>query len=388
MQVEMLAIDSLVEYAANAKQHPASQIAQIKKSIEQFGNNDPIAVDEDNVIIEGHGRLYALQELGFKQVPVIRLTHLSDAQKKAYILAHNKLTMNSGFDLDLLGSELDKIADISDIDMSDFGFELDFGDEVSEDDFNSELPEEPKTKQGDVYRLGRHRLICGDSTNLAVIKRLCGEHLVDLYLTDPPYNVAYEGKTKDKLTIENDKMRDEAFREFLSSAFKAADGVLKSGAAFYIWHADSEGYNFRGGLRDVGWQLKQTLIWVKNAHVMGRQDYHWKHEPCLYGWTKGAHMWTGDRRQTTVLEFDRPNRNAEHPTMKPVALFDYLIRNNTKAGDLVLDSFGGSGTTLIACEQNQRTALISELDPRYCDVIVRRWEDLTGGKAELIQQED
>ncbi len=201
-------------------------------------------------------------------------------------------------------------------------------------------------------------------------------------LTDPPYNVAYTGKTKDALMIENDRLEDSNFREFLRKAFKAADMVTQPGAAFYIWHADSEGFNFRGACRDVGWTVRECLIWAKNTMVLGRQDYQWKHEPCLYGWKEGAaHNWYSDRRQTTVLEFDKPSRNAEHPTMKPVELFAYLVRNSTKEGDIVLDSFGGSGTTIIACENLKRRACVMELSPAYCDVIIRRWQDVTGLKA-------
>lgn len=203
-----------------------------------------------------------------------------------------------------------------------------------------------------------------------------------MWLTDPPYNVAYEGKTKDALKIQNDSMENDAFRQFLREAYVAADAAMKAGAVFYIWHADSEGYNFRGAARDAGWTVRQCLVWKKQTLVMGRQDYHWKHEPCLYGWKDGAgHLWASDRTQTTILEFDRPSRNGEHPTMKPVALFEYQMLNNTKGGDKVLDSFGGSGTTLIAAEKNGRIACLMELDPVYCDVIVRRWQAFTGKQA-------
>ena len=208
-----------------------------------------------------------------------------------------------------------------------------------------------------------------------------------MLLTDPPYNVDYVGKTKDALTIQNDKKDDSGFRQFLTDAFVNATAVMKPGAVFYIWHADSEGYNFRAACKDAGWQVRQCLIWNKNSLVMGRQDYHWKHEPCLYGWKEGAsHLWASDRKQTTVLNFDRPQRNGEHPTMKPLARLAYQITNNTKGEDLVLDLFGGSGSTLIACEQLGRKCCMMELDPKYCDVIVKRWEELTGGKAELISR--
>lgn len=205
-----------------------------------------------------------------------------------------------------------------------------------------------------------------------------------MLITDPPYNVDYTGKTKDALKIENDKMDSNTFRQFLCDAFSNADMVMKPGAVFYIWHADSEGYNFRGACEDIGWIIRECLIWVKNSLVMGRQDYHWQHEPCLYGWKKGTHLWANDRKQTTLLRFDRPNKNGEHPTMKPVKLFDYQIRNNTKEGDTVLDIFAGSGTTIIACEQNKRNAFCMELDPKYCDIIIKRWENLTGQKAVLL----
>lgn len=200
-----------------------------------------------------------------------------------------------------------------------------------------------------------------------------------MLLTDPPYNVAYEGGTKEKLTIQNDSMGNDQFRQFLRDAFVTADSVMKAGAVFYIWHADSEGYNFRGAINDAGWKVRQCLIWKKSTLVMGRQDYHWKHEPCLYGWKDGSgHLWASDRKQTTILEFDKPSRNGEHPTMKPVALFEYQMLNNTKGGDIVLDLFGGSGTTLIAAEKNGRVSYLMELDPKYCDVIIKRWQEFTG----------
>lgn len=382
MKIEVLPITTIKEYENNAKLHPREQIEQIKKSIQEFGNNDPIAIDENNVIIEGHGRYMALKELGFNEIEVIKLTHLTEEKKKAYILAHNKLTMNTDFDIQLLNEEL---SDIIDIDMSGFGFDLSFDDEedeVVEDEFDDTPPEEPKSKLGDIYQLGRHRLMCGDSTSVEDVEKLMGGYQADLLLTDPPYNVAYEGKTKDALKIQNDSMDNDSFREFLKAAFSAADNVMKPGAVFYIWHADSEGYNFRGACFDIGWTVRQCLIWNKNSMVLGRQDYQWKHEPCLYGWKEGAgHLWASDRKQTTVINFDKPQRNGEHPTMKPVGLFDYQILNNTKGGDIVLDLFGGSGTTIMACEQNGRNGYLMELDPRYVDVIIRRWEEFTGETA-------
>lgn len=376
---------------------PGEQIEQIKNSILQFGNNDPIAVwGDNNIIVEGHGRYTALQQLGYEEVECIRLDHLSEEERRAYTLAHNKLTMNTGFDMDVLTAELEQLQEM-DFDLSLTGFDMDELDslleteeeaEVTEDEYEVELPEEPKAKLGDIYQLGRHRLICGDSTDKETIERLMDGAKVDLYITDPPYNVNYQGGTKDKLTIQNDNMEDSQFYQFLYDAFSTADNVMKKGAVFYIWHADSEGYNFRKACRDVGWEMRQCLIWNKNAMVLGRQDYQWKHEPCLYGWKSGAsHLWASDRKQTTVLDFDKPTRNGEHPTMKPVKLFDYQIQNNTKQEDVVLDTFGGSGTTLIACEQNNRISYTCELDPKYIDVIIDRWETLTGEKAEKINVE-
>ena len=242
-----------------------------------------------------------------------------------------------------------------------------------------EVQEQAISQPGDIWLLGKHRLMCGDSTKLEDAKKLMGGVQADLLLTDPPYNVAYEGGTAEHLTIQNDDMDDADFREFLCAAFQVADSNMKPGAAFYIWHADTEGYNFRGACRDIGWQVRQCLIWVKNSLVLGRQDYHWQHEPCLYGWKDGAaHLWTSDRSQTTIMNFDKPQRNGEHPTMKPVELFAYQLQNNTKAGGAVLDLFGGSGTTMIACEQLGRRGYLMELDPRYVDVIVKRYVGVTG----------
>jgi site-specific DNA-methyltransferase (adenine-specific) len=273
------------------------------------------------------------------------------------------------FDLDLTGFSAEEIAALMPVELTDG---------LTDEDAVPEVSVHPVTVPGDVWLLGKHRLMCGDSTSIEALERLC-EAKVDVWLTDPPYNVAYEGGTKEKLTIQNDSMGDEQFRQFLRDAYVAADAVMKPGAVFYIWHADSEGYNFRGAAQDAGWKVRQCLIWKKSSLVMGRQDYHWKHEPCLYGWKEGAgHLWAADRKQTTILEFDKPSRNGEHPTMKPVALFEYQLLNNTKGGDIVLDSFGGSGTTMIAAEKNGRIARLMELDPKYCDVIIKRWQDFTG----------
>ena len=391
----MRKVGDLIPYVNNSRTHSDDQVAQIAASIKEFGWTNPILVDGDNSIIAGHGRLMAARKLKMDEVPTIELNYLTDVQRKALIIADNKLALNSDWDLGLLSLELEELQGL-DFDLALTGFsddelakllEPEQVDGLTDEDEVPEVPDEPITKPGDIYQLGKHRLMCGDSTSVTAMETLCDNQLVDMWLTDPPYNVAYEGKTKDALTIQNDSMGDDQFREFLRDSYVTADTVMKPGAVFYIWHADSEGYNFRGAAHDAGWKVRQCLIWKKSAMVMGRQDYHWKHEPCLYGWKEGAgHLWATDRKQTTILEFDRPSRNGEHPTMKPVALFEYQMLNNTKGGDIVLDSFGGSGTTLIAAEKNGRYARIMELDPKYCDVIVKRWEEFTGKKAKLINE--
>lgn len=379
-------VDDLIPYALNSRTHSDTQVAQLAASIREFGFTNPVLVDEQNNLIAGHGRLLAARKLGLDEVPAILVTGLDDRRRRALVIADNKLALNAGWDEEALRVELEDLA-------GDFSELMGFSDEelakllrghdqnegLTDEDDVPDAPEQPTTVEGDVWILGKHRLMCGDSTSIDAMEKLCEGQLVDMWLTDPPYNVAYEGKTKDALTIENDAMNNDDFRQFLRDSYSAADAVMKSGAVFYIWHADSEGYNFRGAAFDIGWQVRQCLIWKKQTMVMGRQDYHWKHEPCLYGWKEGAaHLWATDRKQTTILEFDRPSRNAEHPTMKPVELFEYQMLNNTKGDDLVLDSFGGSGTTAIACEKHNRRARLMELDPKYCDVIVKRWQEYTG----------
>lgn len=437
LKLEYMALDELTPYENNAKIHTPEQIDQICASIKDFGMNDPIAiVGKDNIIVEGHGRLMACKKLGINEVPVIRLDHLNEQERKAYTLAHNKLTMNTGFDMDKLNAELQELVEM---DMADYGFiEVDETPvELDEDGYDPEeetFPE-PKAKRGDIYKLGNHRLMCGDSTSAEDVAKLMGDAQVDLLLTDPPYNVNYGARGKkhkekasegtvytagmDDRTILNDNMEDTEFLEFLTNVFKAADSVMKPGAPFYIWHADSEGYNFRKACRQTNWQVRQCLIWVKNTLVLGRQDYQWIHEPCLYGWKEGAgHYFIDDRTQTTVLEEkpidpdklthdeaikllkkimresgettilreNKPQNSELHPTMKPIALFGRLIQNSCKKGENVLDLFGGSGTTIVACEELGRNGYAMELDPHYVDVIIERRESLTGQKAEKVEK--
>ena len=337
--------------------------------------------DKQYVVIGGNMRLRAMIECGHKDAPCKVLDKATPPEKLRAYAAKDNVGFGE-WDWEQLANEWDAV------ELADWGLDLpvDFGAETNEGltdpDEVPEVPETPVTVLGDVWVMGKHRLLCGDSTITDDLAKLTNDQMVDMWLTDPPYNVAYEGKTKDALTIKNDQMGDDHFRQFLRDACTAADTVMKPGAVFYIWHADLEGYNFRGAAQDAGWKVRQCLIWKKSSMVMGRQDYHWKHEPCLYGWKEGAgHLWASDRKQTTILEFEKPSRNGEHPTMKPVALFEYQLLNNTKGGDQVLDSFGGSGTTLIAAEKNGRIARIMELDPKYCDVIVKRWQDFTGQQA-------
>lgn len=417
MQIELINIDEIIPYENNAKLHPEEQIEQIKKSILEFGNNDPIAIDKNNVIIEGHGRLLALKELGYKEVEVIKLGHLTEEQRKAYTLIHNKLTMNTDFDIEILESELTAI---NIIDMSDFDFDLSIESEeiTIEDDYDVEEKleqiEEPKSKPGDIYQLGEHRLMCGDSTSLEDVKKLMNEEQADLLLTDPPYNVNISNS--DGMTIENDNMSDDNFKQFLNAAFENASASLKKGGAFYIWHGDSETVNFRNACEDNELSVRQCLIWVKNGFNFGRQDYKWKHEPCLYGWKDGAGHYfideynnptviednlnidllkkeelkklveelLSDKIPTTIIHEDKPLKNDKHPTMKPINLLSFQIKNSSKKEEIVLDLFGGSGSTLISCEQLNRKCYMMEYDPKYVDVIIDRWETLTNKKAVLI----
>lgn len=382
MEIIYKKLKEIKPYERNPRINKAA-VDPVANSIREFGFKIPIVIDKDGIIVAGHTRFKAAKKLGLTEVPCITADDLSEEQIKAFRLADNKTAEKAEWDFELLDIELENILDI---DMKDFGFDLkeDFL-EIEEDEVPEISEEEPITRLGDIWQLGRHRLMCGDSTLIDNVQKLAGGGInIDMLITDPPYNIDYTGKTIDVLKIKNDKMDNNTFRQFLCDAFSNADMVMKPGAVFYIWHADSEGYNFRGACEDIGWKIRECLIWVKNSLVMGRQDYHWQHEPCLYGWKKGTHLWASDRKQTTLLRFNRPNRNGEHPTMKPVKLFDYQIRNNTKEGDTVLDIFAGSGTTIIACEQNKRNAFCMEFDPKYCDVIIKRWEKLTGQKAVLL----
>lgn len=372
----------------------------LKKSIsdspEMLELREIIAYDNNGeyVVIGGNMRLRAMKELGIKTAPCKILDANTPIEKLREYTIKDNIAFGQN-DWDVIANEWDEN------ELTEWGMELaDWDNEtqednnqirssdVEEDDFSEEDENSvvARVKRGDIWKCGEHLIMCGDSTSPEDLSKLMDGELADLWLTDPPYNVNYEGGTKEALKIKNDNMDNDSFRQFLNNAFSCAVSSMKEGASFYIWHADSEGYNFRGACFDSDLQVRQCIIWNKNSLVLGRQDYQWKHEPCLYGWKGGAaHKWYSDRSQSTVINFDRPSRNSLHPTMKPVGLFAYLIENSSKKGDLVLDSFGGSGTTMIACEQMGRKARVMELDEHYCDVIISRWEKLTGSKSEKIK---
>ncbi len=388
-------ITEVIPYENNPRVNEGA-VEAVCTSISEFGFQQPLVVDRNGVIIVGHTRRLAAMKLGLTEVPVV-VANLPPDKARAYRLADNQTATIAEWDFDKLPIELFALEE-ENFDLSLLGFSAEdlarimgkqTEDGLTDPDECPEAPQSPVTQPGDLWLLGRHRLLCGDSTQASDVQRLMDGNQADLWLTDPPYGVAYEGKTKDKLTIENDTLANDAFRSFLVAAFGNALSVMKPGASFYIFHADSEGYNFRGAVVDCGQRVRQCLIWLKNSMVMGRQDYHWGHEPCLYSWKEGsAHHWYSDRKQTTVLHFNRPSRSEIHPTMKPVAMFVYLMLNSSARDGIVLDSFGGSGTTLIAAEQTGRQAYVMELDSKYVDVIVQRYQTFSGKPAVLERTGD
>jgi len=387
MRIKMMPVAALKPYPNNPRRNEPA-VAPVAKSIKAFGFRQPIVVDKDGVIVCGHTRYEAAKKLGLRAVPVHVAGDLTPTQVRAYRLADNKTNELAEWDTDSLQLELAELQQLDfDLDVLSFPevelaelLSVGIQDQLDEADAVVPVPETAKSVPGCMYELGDHRLLVGDAARPEDVSRLVGVRQADILLTDPPYNVAYEGKTPQALKIENDSLVSDAFRRLLVAAFRNADSVMRPGAAFYIWHADSEGYDFRGACRDAGWVVRQCLIWAKNALVIGRQDYQWQHEPCLYGWKGGApHGWYSDRSQTTLLRFDRPFRSIEHPTMKPVALFEYLLLNSSKKRQAVLDLFAGSGTTVIAAERAGRIGLAMELDPRYADVIRKRWAEFVHG---------
>ena len=400
-RVELRSVGDLRPYQNNARIHDQTQLHALQRSFEEFGFLVPVLIDGDNNVICGHGRLEAAKLAGMEAVPCLTVEHLTPEQRRAFLLADNRLAECSRWDKALVSAELIRLRDVGyDLSITGFGEDdiiLDLPQEPFEDDFDP-TPTDDGLPAGSLWKLGEHRLLVGDATRAEDVGRLMGGEQADLLLTDPPYGVSYEGGTADALSIANDDLAGEEFVRFLSAAFQNARNAMRPGAVFYVWHPDGEpALEFRKALRATALPVRECLVWVKNSLVLSRQDYHWQHEPCLagerpfepcaYGWTGGAaHQWHSDRKQSTVLTFDRPVRSKEHPTMKPVKLFAYQIGNSTLTGERVLDPFAGSGTTLIACEQLKRRAFCMELDGGYADVIRRRWEALTGGVAERIDE--
>jgi DNA modification methylase len=399
MQIQEVAVDKLIPYAKNSRTHDDAQIAQLAASIKEFGWTNPILVDGDKGVIAGHGRLLAARKLGYDKVPVIELKHMTEAQKRAYVIADNKLALNAGWDNNFLALELQDLKD-QDFDLSLLGFddkELDallspeIVDGLTDEDAVPDVPEEPKTKLGDIYILGNHRLMCGDSTSIDDAEKLMDGLLADLVFTDPPYNVDYSGRGANNLgTIKNDNMSADDFEQFCRDIFTTYSAIMKPLACIYVCHPDSASAPKIAFEKTFAEQFKKssTIIWMKQSAGMGWQDYRAQHEPILYGWKegKGSHFNSGDRTKTTIWKIGRDAQSSYvHPTQKPVCLPEEAILNSSKGSDCVVDLFGGSGSTLMACEKTGRVNRSMELDPKYCDVIVKRWEDFTGKKAILAE---
>ena len=394
MNIQRIRIDKLMPATYNPRKDlkPSDpEYIKIKNSIENFGFVSPLIINKDMTVIGGHQRLKVLKELGFTELECI-VVDLDKTNEKALNIALNKI--QGDWDEEKLEDLLQDLK-LQNFDMDLTGFDFDEVDEMlkdmngsKEDNFDIDSAyeeiEEPITKPGDIWILGKHRLMCGNSTQKEDVVRLMNKQKADMLLTDPPYNVDYVGKTVDALKIANDNMNDSQFYEFLKQAFMNMFDFSREGASIYVFHADTEGLNFRKSFKDAGFKLAECLIWKKDCFVMGRQDYQWQHEPILYGWKEGAaHYFINDRTQSTILECDRPKQSALHPTMKPIDLIARLVKNSSKENDIILDLFGGSGSTIITAEQLNRSCYSMELDPKYCDVIVKRWETLTNKEAIL-----
>lgn len=385
-EMKLVSIDKLIPYVNNARTHNAEQINKLRASLREFGFINPVIIDGDYNIIAGHGRVMAAKEEHIEEVPCVLADHLTPAQKKAYIIADNRMAQDAGWDEELLRIEIEALqAEAFDIGLT--GFEEQeiadlFGsddDKVEDDDFdlNEALEKAAFVKRGDIWQVGRHRLMCGDATSEEDVAALMDGKKANLIVSDPPYGVSFT--SSDGLTIQNDSIKGEEFYNFLLQAFKNMAAHLEKGGAAYIFHADTEGLNFRRAFQDAGFHLAGCCIWVKNSLVLGRSDYQWKHEPILYGFLKnGSHSWYSDRSQTTIWNFDKPKRNKNHPTSKPLDLLAYPIGNSSQANGIVVDTFGGSGSTLMACEQTNRICHTMELDEKYASVILRRYVEDTG----------
>ena len=393
-EMKLVPIDKLVPYVNNARTHSAEQINKLRSSLREFGFINPVIIDGNFGIIAGHGRVMAAKEEGIKEVPCVLVDYLTEAQKKAYILADNRFALDAGWDEELLKLEIESLQG-ADFDVSLTGFDqteidklFDVGQDVKDDDFDveEELKKPAMTRLGDLWILGNHRLYCGDSTKKETYDILMDGKKANLVVTDPPYNVNYEGNAG---KIKNDNMTNDAFYQFLFDSFMNMEKVMADDASIYVFHADTEGLNFRKAFSDAGFYLSGTCIWKKQSLVLGRSPYQWQHEPVLFGWKKkGKHQWYTGRKESTIWEFDKPKKNADHPTMKPVPLIAYPIMNSSMSNCIVLDPFGGSGSTLIACEQTKRICYIVELDEKYCDVIVKRFIEQAGtdGSVSLVRE--
>lgn len=383
-EMQLISTEKLIPYVNNARTHSAEQINKLRSSLREFGFINPVIIDRDYNVIAGHGRIEAAKAEGISEVPCVFADYLTPAQKKAYILADNRMAMDAGWDEELLRVEIEALqAESFDVGLTGFDeseiadlFETDS--EVKDDDFDvdAELEKSPVTKSGDIWLLGNHRLICGDSTKEETYTLLMDGKKANLVVTDPPYNVNYEGSAG---KIKNDNMENGRFYQFLLDAFTCMEKVMENDASIYVFHADTEGLNFRKAFVDAGFYLSGTCIWKKQSLVLGRSPYQWQHEPVLFGWKKkGKHQWYTGRKESTIWEFDRPKKNGDHPTMKPVPLVAYPIKNSSMSNCIVLDPFGGSGSTLIACEQTDRVCHTIELDEKFCDVIVKRYIEQAG----------
>ena len=393
-EMQLVPISKLVPYVNNARTHSPEQIKKLRSSLREFGFINPVIIDRDYGVIAGHGRILAAKEEGIREVPCVFADHLTEAQKKAYIIADNRMAMDAGWDEELLRVEIEALQGM-DFDPLLTGFDekelaalFDAGAEAKDDDFDvdEELEKPVFSKTGDVWTLGRHRLVCGDSTKAETYETLMQGKKANLVVTDPPYNVNYEGSAG---KIKNDNMAAEKFYQFLLDAFTNMEKVMADDASIYVFHADTEGLNFRRAFTDAGFYLSGCCIWKKPSLVLGRSPYQWQHEPVLYGWKKnGKHQWYSDRKQTTIWEFEKSRKNADHPTMKPIPLLAYPITNSSMSNTLILDPFGGSGSTLIACEQTDRSCCTIELDEKYCDVIVKRYVELKGSAEDVSVERD
>ena len=386
--MSLVNIEKLIPYVNNARTHSKEQITKLRSSLREFGFINPVIIDRDYNIIAGHGRVMAAKEENITEVPCVFVDHLTEAQKKAYIIADNRFALDAGWDEEMLKLEIEALQDMA-FDLSLTGFDdaelskLFETDDVKDDEFDveAELQKPTKTQIGDIWLLGKHKLVCGDSTKAETFVLLMNDEKANLVITDPPYNVNYEGSAG---KIKNDNMENDKFYHFLLDAFTNTEKAMADDASIYVFHADTEGLNFRKAFKDAGFYLSGTCIWEKQSLVLGRSPYQWQHEPVLFGWKrKGKHQWYTGRKESTIWKFDKPKKNGEHPTMKPIPLIAYPIMNSSMTNCIVLDPFGGSGSTLIACEQTGRIARTIELDEKFCDVIVSRYIEQVGSSENV-----